>query len=79
MQERVAVYFRGGRLKDFDLQTFGKSQHVDGAEDTCFCGLNGVPLIMDWRGWTREVVDLADFHIEGKRHIMPEKLEIGVG
>jgi hypothetical protein len=30
---------------------------------------------MNWGGWARQIVDLVDFDVERKGHVMPEEFE----
>jgi len=78
MDVRITVNFRGGSLKDWDSQAFRQPQHVDGSVDTGLSGRHGIILIMNWGSRARQIVDLIHLHIERKRDVVTEKLEIGI-
>src|SRR5262249_10567986 len=73
---RIAIDFRGGRLKNSCSDAFCKSQHVDRTVHACFCRLYRIVLIMDGRSRTREIVNLIDLHIEREGDIVPDQLEM---
>ena len=76
MFSRVAVDFARGGLKYFVVQSFGKTQHIIRAENAGFGRLHGIPLVMDRRCRTCQVIDLVHFHEERMRDIMPKQLKM---
>ena len=43
---RISVYFRGGRLQDARVDSFGQSQHIQGAHDIGLDRFDRVVLVM---------------------------------
>src|SRR5262245_33174315 len=75
MDIRIAINFAGGRLQDASVQSFGEAEHVDRPEHARFGGLDGIPLVVDWRGGTGEGVNLGALDIQRKGYVVSEDLE----
>ena len=74
----VAVNFAGGSLVDARAKPFGKAQHVDGAVYAGLDGLHRVVLIMYGRGRAGQIVNFIHLYIEGKSHVVADKLKPAV-
>ena len=78
MNERVAVDFAGGSLKDLGIEPLRQTEHIDRAVNTGLHGLDGVFLIMDGACRTGEVVNFVTFDVQGKGHIVADELKTGI-
>ena len=76
MHVRVAIDFARRGLKDFRVHALGEPEHVDRAVHARLRRLHRIVLVMDRRSGAREVVDLVDFHVERKGHVMTHQLEV---
>src|SRR5262245_30026564 len=74
----ISIYLGGGGLQDLGLHAFGETQHVDGAMDAGLGRLHRVELVVNRRRRASEIIDLVDFDIERKAHIVSNKLESGI-
>ncbi len=72
----VAIDFGCRCLKDPDPESFSQAKHIDRAMRTRLDRLNGIVLIMNWRGGTGKIVNLVNLGIERKRHVVTYQLEI---
>ena len=41
-------------------------------------GLDGIPLVVDGRSRTGQIIDFIHFHVERKRHIVPQQFKAGM-
>jgi hypothetical protein len=73
---RISVDFAGGRLKNFAIETFCQTEHIDGAMNRGLRRLHGIMLIMDGGRWTGEVIDFVHLHVERESYIVPHELEM---
>jgi hypothetical protein len=75
MNEGVAINFARGRLQDPRPQQYRQVQYVDCTVDTRLRRLYGVPLIVNRRSRTGEIVDLINVEMERENHIVAYRLE----
>ena len=78
MDFRVPVDLARRSLEDPAPVPLREPQHVDRAVNAGLGRLDGVMLVMNWRGRTGEIVDLVNFHVERKGHIVPLELKTGM-
>ncbi len=45
---------------------------------TGLCCLNWIVLVMNWAGWTGQIVDFINFDIKRETDIVPAYLEVGI-
>ena len=76
MNLRVAIHFAGGCLENFSTRPFCQTKHVDRAMNTSFCGLNGIILVVERRGRTREIEDFVYLDIQRKCDVMAHQFKI---
>ena len=76
---RIAVHLAGRCLEDAATQPLGEPKHVDRAVDGRLGRLHRVVLVVDRRRGTGEVVDLVDFDMQRKRHVVADELEPRIG
>ena len=75
---RVAIHLAGAGLKNARFHPFGQAQHVDGAVHAGFGGLHRVVLVVHRAGRAGQVVDLVNFEVQRKRHVVANELEARV-
>src|SRR5438876_2877969 len=78
MHVRIAVDLARRRLKNLRLGPLGEPEHIDGAVHAGLGCLYRIELVMDRGSGTREVVDLVDLDMQGKRDVVTRELEAGV-
>ena len=78
MHFRIAVHFGSRGLEDSRSYPLGQAQHVDSPHYAGFHRFHGVVLVVNRRGWTREIKDPIDLHENGFHDIMPDQLKVGV-
>ncbi len=76
MHVGVAVHLARRRLQDARLHALREAEQIDRAMHAGLGGLHRVALIVHRRRRAREVVDLVDFHVQRKRHVVTHQLEI---
>ena len=74
----VAVHFAGRSLIDARAKPFGQAQHVDGTVHAGLDGLHRVVLVVYGRGRAGQIVNFIHLNIEGKGHVVANKLEPAV-
>src|SRR6266446_10797629 len=62
-------------LQNLRFHALGKAEHVDRAMNGGFRGLHRLALVVNRRSWASQIVNLVDFDIERKRHVMSHKFE----
>ena len=72
----IAVYLARRRLHDPRSHSFCEAQHVDRTVHARLRRLHGVVLVVHRRSGAGQIVDLVDFDVERKRHIVPHYLEV---
>jgi len=72
----IPVYFAGGSLKYLGPNPLGQPQHVDGAHDRSFHGLDRIVLVVHRGGRAGEIIDLIRFDEHGVNQIVSNQLEI---
>ena len=75
MNIRIAINFRSRRLKDFCFHALCEPKHVDSAMNAGFGRLHRIPLVVNWRGGTREVIDFVDLNVERECYVVPRQFE----
>jgi hypothetical protein len=78
VDRRISIYFARRGLKDATFEALGEPQHVDCAVYRRLGRLHWVVLILNWRRGASEIIDLVNFHVEWKRHIVTNELETGM-
>ena len=72
---RIAVDFRGGRLKDARARSLRESEHIDHAHGGTLDRLDRIVLIVDGRRRARHVVDLVDLDEERIHDVVTDRFE----
>ena len=75
MNSRIPIDLEGGGLKNLDLESFGKAQHVDGNMDVDFGGLDRIILVVDRSGRACQIIYFIDFYIEREGDVVAYQLE----
>src|SRR5262245_55080536 len=75
MNVRITVNLRSRGLKNFCFQTLCKAQHIDRAMNAGLGRLHRIPLVMNRRCGTSEVVDFVDLDIKRECDIVAHQLE----
>ena len=75
MHCRIAIDLGRRGLQELDLQALGEPQHIDRADHARLGGLDGIELIMNWRGWAGQVINLINFYIERKSYVVTLKVK----
>ena len=75
---RVAVDLGGASKKEARFDALGKTQHVVGAKEARFEGLDGVGLVVDRAGGACQVVDLVDLEQQRVNDVVAYKFKVGV-
>src|SRR5882762_2325484 len=75
MNRGVAVNLAGGSLEYLAFQALRQPEEIDGSVHRRFRRLHGIVLVVDRRGWTRQVVDFVNLDIERESHVVPDELE----
>ena len=57
-------------MQNLCMDAFGKAQHVNRAMHAGLCRLHWIALVMNRRCGTGQIVDLVDFDIERKCHVV---------
>ena len=78
MARRIAVDFTGGCLKDFGIDSFGESEHIDRSVDTGFYRLHRIFLVMDGACRAGEVVNFITLDVERESDIVPGHFKTGI-
>lgn len=76
--KQTQVRTGGGSQQEPCLGPLGKAQHVDGAHDTGLDRFDGVVLVMGWRCWAGQVIDLIDLNHEWIHYIVSDHLKVWV-
>jgi len=71
----ISVHFRRGSLQNLGLHAFGQAEHVDRVMHARLGSLDGVALVMDWRGGAGEIVYLVHFDIKREGDIVAKRFE----
>src|SRR6185312_9065396 len=79
MHEWIAVNLAGARLQDLRLQTLREAQHIDRTYDAGLRGLDGIMLVVDWRGRAGKIINLINLHIKRIDYIMTHQFEAWIG
>ena len=75
MDGGIAINFAGRGLENPRPHALGQPQHIYRAMHRRLGRLHGIMLIMDGRGRTSQIIDLINFDIEWKSHIVADQLE----
>ena len=76
MHCRITINFTGGSLQNGNMQSFGKSQHIDRTMYAGLYRLDGITLIMDGGGRTGKVENGIALHVQGESDIMADQFKI---
>ena len=70
----VAIYFARRSLQNTSPSSFGKAKHINSTMHTSLGSLHRIVLVVDWRCWASQVIDLIGFYIQRECHIMTHEL-----
>jgi hypothetical protein len=78
MDVRLAVHLGRGRLQYPRARAACQHEHVEGSHHVGFDGLDGIVLVVNWRGGAGQVIDLVDLQQQRLADVVPQKLEAAV-
>ena len=77
VNERITIDFARACQQDASTAALGDAQHIDGPQHGGLNRLDGVELVVTWRGGAGHVVDLIDLQKDGQGHIVSDQLKVG--
>ena len=65
-------------MEDTCFYPLGEAERVNGSHDRGLGGFDRVVLVVWWRRWAGEVVDLIDFEFERVDHIVTNQFKVRI-